>query len=268
MKKFKLIKTYPGSPELGTIIERECRHYCIDKNTHLRYPNIENYPEFWEEMIEKDYEIMSFILNSNGAILTKRSNGRYVYGDTSIVGKYTEEDILSNDRKRTDWEEDEEGFGYSVHSVKRLIDGEVFTVGDMCNPIGEYSYNKKPIAKIWFTDDGSLRIDSDNYTLSIGGIEHSKTPLFTTEDGVDIYDGDKYYYITSNFRMVILRTAKDHEALANGGKRFSTKERAERCVYNNKEQFSLNDIVDAMPLDNDDVTTTITKMFENLKNLK
>ena len=48
MKKYKLIKTYPGSPKLGTILTHEELQYC-------------NWNEYYQEVVEKDYEILSLI---------------------------------------------------------------------------------------------------------------------------------------------------------------------------------------------------------------
>ena len=44
MRKFKLIKSYPNSPKLGTIVDWE-------GDEPIEF-NIFNYPEFWEEIIE------------------------------------------------------------------------------------------------------------------------------------------------------------------------------------------------------------------------
>lgn len=258
MKRYKLIKTYPDSPELGTIIERECRHYCIDKNTHLRYPNIENYPEFWEEIVEKDYEIKTF---------------GYERGVDRTLDEYLKYSLVTGevrDSKGADRLIDLIGTTpYYIKSVKRLSDGVTFTIGDTCNPTGTgYKYNKRPITKIWFTDGGSLRISSENYTLPISGIEHSKMPIFTSEDGVDMYEGDKYYFVPPEHEgKVYIHTAKEAFAISEYGKRFSTKKAAENYIFNSEKRFSINDVIDAMPLDSDDVTFTLTKMLDNLKNL-
>ena len=49
--KYILKKEYPGSPKLGNIID------------NLENDWIENYPEFWEEVVEKDYGYRSPYLN-------------------------------------------------------------------------------------------------------------------------------------------------------------------------------------------------------------
>ena len=46
--KYKLIKEYPGSPKLGTILTHEELQYC-------------NQNEYYQEVVKKDYEILSQI---------------------------------------------------------------------------------------------------------------------------------------------------------------------------------------------------------------
>jgi hypothetical protein len=56
MKKFKLIKEYPGSPELGTEVEKELRSSCSyfyrsgDKRISVLNEHVEDNPEYWEEI--------------------------------------------------------------------------------------------------------------------------------------------------------------------------------------------------------------------------
>ena len=96
--KYKLIKEYPGSPRLGTITDRT-----------MYFP--EYYPSFWQPVVEKDYEILSLArFCSIKPTITDVSN----YGDEYI------EALLKCDKAR-------------VHSVKRVSDGEVFTISDKTN---------------------------------------------------------------------------------------------------------------------------------------
>ena len=60
--KYILKKEYPGSPKLGNIID------------NLENDWIENYPEFWEEVVEKDYEILSYITIESEIIKYKDLN--------------------------------------------------------------------------------------------------------------------------------------------------------------------------------------------------
>ena len=59
MKKYKLIKEYPGSPKLGEEVEEYNNgyRYIISDLFDYYYLSrfIEKYPEFWQEIKEKDY---------------------------------------------------------------------------------------------------------------------------------------------------------------------------------------------------------------------
>jgi len=48
MKKYRLIKEYPGSNVVGTIAQ---------PNDLIQHDFFEKYCEFWEEVVERDYEI-------------------------------------------------------------------------------------------------------------------------------------------------------------------------------------------------------------------
>ena len=56
MKKYKLIREYPGSPKLGTIVEKELRssvsyfYRSGDKRICVHTTHVENNPEYWEEV--------------------------------------------------------------------------------------------------------------------------------------------------------------------------------------------------------------------------
>lgn len=207
----------------------------------------------------KDYEIISFGFEG-GVDRTLNKYGKYslVTGKDGFI-EGSDGDTLINLSGTSP---------YYIKTVKRLSDGATFTIGDMCNPASTcFNYNKRPITKIWFTEHGSLRISSDNYTLPIDGIEHSKMPIFTSEDGVDIYEGDKYYYVSESGKGVYTLITKNEKPLSGNGKRFSTKKAAENYIYNSEKRFSINDVIDAIPLDSGDVTFTLTKMLDNLKNL-
>lgn len=64
MKKYKLIKEYPGSPKLGTIVEKDERcgshiYKYRESNSNfgvLKY-HVEDNPEYWEEVIENKFMV-------------------------------------------------------------------------------------------------------------------------------------------------------------------------------------------------------------------
>lgn len=244
-KQYKLVKCYPNSPELGTIAE--------EKNGSIYFPNtkmtwscsVKDYfkktiidnPEFWEEIKQEEYTILS-VKTPSGAILEYDENGNCIKRSDLLAPKYTYnlEKIL------------ESGKSY-IHSVRRNSDGVVFTVGDLCNPIGEHCKNRQKITKIEFCKAGYLRLKSKNYYLSIDLIEHSKV-LFKTEDNVDIKIGDEYYTVrikeinSINGPYVADGEAEDYDF--RFVRVFSTKEAGENCILLNKPSLSINEVFDLL----------------------
>lgn len=62
--KYKLIKEYPGSPELGTEVEKDkiSKSYfyrCVDKMRVVLNDHVENNPEYWKEINEYLWYVVS-----------------------------------------------------------------------------------------------------------------------------------------------------------------------------------------------------------------
>jgi hypothetical protein len=248
MKKYKLIKEYPGSPILGSFTEgtSESGKSCkVIRPDGITFSNsfgwywVENYPEFWELVIEKDYKVLSMKCNISGCF---HSNNCESSIDFMLENKY------------------------SIHSVKRLSDGEIFTIGDLCSPIGKYDDNKCILNRIWFCDPGCLRLSSDNFTLGINDIQKVKQPLFTTKDGVDIFKGDSYCKVNhySDYSIVSGFTAQgSHENYE--GLKFSTKESAQEYVLMNKPCLSVRNIMSEISL-TDTEKKTLKSLIEKKLN--
>lgn len=208
MKKYKLIKQYPGSPKLGFIVHlRHCGMYHnIETGNLYGSQHIENQPEFWQEVIEKDYEILSFssnlVWNGNLAVLTE--NGRY--SPNPGVPSWTLDEILNKGISVKSGH-------IQIHSVKRLSDGEIFTIGDRAKTItskgkhtvtqlnirqkctgrdGKGGYNYDGIDRIWIgweDDCGGNWLEST---------EKLKQPIFLTHDGRDIFEGDRVIWVNKD----------------------------------------------------------------------
>lgn len=259
MKKYKLIKEYPGSPKVGTIFE-----YWTDGISEQVYnksitpsfislKTVKKYSEFWEEVIEKDYEILSFKQNSGITDLWTNFGlepncwCRNV-NNFPVTKGYTLEQILNNSL-------------YYIHSVKRLSDGEIFTIGDkyeVMNPIKE----TRTIASFHLSDN-TLVIHPEEFGYSLlNDISFLKKPLFTTEDGVDIFenkDGEIKYWTLYNENSqckaniwkisdapIIVKNLIPHrtEVLKRIGLlRFSTKEAAEEYRLMNKPCLSIEEVM-------------------------
>ena len=207
MKTYRLIKTYPGSPKLGTILTHEELQYC-------------NWDEYYEEIVEKDYEILSLI------------EDKLIYN----CDKYSKDYI--NQLFNT--------IGVNIHSVKRLSDGEIFTVGDK---VVGYNNSIAKIKTIDLVGEISLNIGTDKHEgFSLKNLKKSKQPLFTTEDGVDIFEGDNYCYFRFHSwtcdNAIANKEFYYQDKFSKNSLYFSTKEKAEEYILMNKPCLSLKEVLD------------------------
>ena len=291
--RYRLIKEYPGSPKLDTIIN--------DSKTTLGisyYENckafIGNFPEFWELIVE--YPIGTKVHNSQtNTIYTKKEDGWYKpsektgYSDEMIIKSHyiniIEDKVVEKDYEILELSlqrsikhqivsalENSEDYtisllscnGNKIHSVKRLSDGEIFTIGDKVNMFNGIAI----ITSFRILPNNEFVIDFDNKCSGIGikNITKAKTPLFTTEDGVDIFEGDTYYKVVNeSFQLLIMERASKGESLRS--KVFSTKEKAEEYILLNKPCLSLKDVASIYPGINKSHPDKPSSQSERLKNL-
>jgi len=171
MKKYKLIKQYPTSPKLGFIVaQKPCGiYYNMETGIHYGSAMLKNYPEFWEEVVEKDYEILS---QTSVRVCNPKDNYKVVRNTTPVI-----------------------------HSVKRLSDGEVFTVGDTIR-----IYEHGPIETIETITTNSIRSSIKQgvwFTYNSGSshMDHAikqKQPIYLTHDGKDIFVGDRILWVNKD----------------------------------------------------------------------
>lgn len=226
MKKYRLIKKYPGSPTLNTIItiesSQETGYYSENK-------------EFWEEVVEKDYEILSFKNELTGMIWKSDSQLKNTFclvdGQAPFMNLKT---MLS-------------AANICINSVLRKSDNCVFIIGDdvkLKNNSLSFKINKFDIN---VHDNSKLLISSfeNTFIFNLNAIEKFKPVLFTTEDGVDIYEGDRIHQVNKDFEYYSYYWGIQH---GNKGvpfenfKIFSTKEKAEEFIILNKPCLSINDV--------------------------
>jgi hypothetical protein len=75
-----------------------------------------------------------------------------------------------------------------------------------------------------------------------------KQPLFTTEDGVDIFEDDIFWNVGTTYNLndyQITNNKYELVFLKDGSKQFSTKEKAEKYILMNKPCLSLQDLLDS-----------------------
>ncbi len=150
------------------------------------------------------------------------------------------------------------GYKKEILSVKRTKDNQIFSIGNHIHVHFYHQRNGKPhlISKILVTDNGIvLHINNGNCDCKCtvrlrNAIKMKEEPLFTTEDGVEIFEGDTifsvehtYYKIDDKIAGIYKGSNKNHpvEHWYNDDKYFSTKEAAEEYILLNKPVLSIND---------------------------
>jgi len=177
----------------------------------------------WQEIIEKDYEILAFSFEN-----------RIDY--KVCTGLFKFKGAISNG-----WPE-ESYKNWQIHSIKRLSDNEIFTIGDKTNngTISKFENCSVGIR-------GFFKEKPENYHVNLNTIK-KVIYLFTTHDGVDIYEDDFVHWVAfykdkTPYYLYKLCFVKGHLELdfVNTYKIFSTKQAAEEYVAKNKVLFVTED---------------------------
>jgi len=228
MIQYRLIKVYPGSPKLGTIHWFQTDEFGPSSNSIWQGTNFYNsHPQFWQKVEEVDYEILK-VIDREGTVISK--NG-YTFPEcfqTLVNAKDT----------------------FEIFSVKRLSDGEVFTIGDEIST-GHFTKNAKidriAITTINYQLQG-IWVSYKGGSCALSGIiKVNKTPLFTTEDGVDFFKSDfknhANIYSVNKSNFSLNKNALGFTVFTDACLKFSTKEKAEEWILLNKPVLSLNDLL-------------------------
>lgn len=217
--KYELIKEYPKSPKLGKI--EDSNNGAITGWQGTLFYNA--HPEFWKKVEELDYEILT--------VNPSKENTTNTNKEATITWKVCNKDLRY----------------WDIHSVKRLSDGEVFTIGDKIS----FGHNYNEVITKMSLADSNSNIKKGIWIHYEGGSCHIdiavklKTPLFTTEDCVDIFEGDDFFVIETQFDKYRLhKTIGGHFTKERSTRlRFYSKEKAEEYVLLNKPMLSLQDLL-------------------------
>jgi len=175
--KYILKKEYPGSPKLGYIDDlNKSGHNNQGEYVQSMY---DKNPEFWEKVVvEKDYEILELSL--------QRSDKHQIHNVSEYKNTGYIEALLNCN-------------GNKIHSVKRLSDSEIFTIGDKVidgNIINEFELIDNKL-KVWTVhpsysipikpkDNGSITGCGNMSFNWLNNIKKFKQKLFTTEQRSEI----------------------------------------------------------------------------------
>ena len=247
--KYKLKKWYPSLPkdwevgmEIGAgLLGFEVRYFPYDTKYIGRfiYKNeVENNPEFWELVVEKDYEILN--LNIDNSLVTCNNHGRW--GNRKNIQECTLEWLLKE-------------YPNSIHSVKRK-DGEIFSVGDK---LDLRAGGIRKITGISLDDSGVSEFSrrsipwlecGKDYGTCLDWAVHYKEPILITEDGKEIFEGDSYWRVIAvleNQRVFVYTEKVDEKGefpyRGGGGLFFSTRELAEKYIEENKPMYTKKDML-------------------------
>jgi hypothetical protein len=238
MKKYRLIKNYPGcSWTLNSI----CSNDFIWDNGKKVY--LKNYPEFWEEVIEKDYEILSLLLKKG-----------YTYKVTKVD--------LSNSRGFI--EALLNCYNNRIYSIKRLSDGKIFTLGDIIRHNNNVAYPIGELTKITIVNDTLFFESNRNYhgfNVNMCFISKVQQPLFITEDGFPIYQGDTYCCVNTapHLWSIFQQTAKEKTILNKTVIAFKSIDLAQKYIDDNKPKVKLFTTEDGVDIFENDEVWGITK---------
>lgn len=213
MKKFKHKKT----GEIATYKDGVLKSsgFCVEIG-------VEPSSEFWEEVIEKDYLILT-------------------YNDSNYIK--------------------------IIRSVKRLTDNEIFFIGDKVKTDG-LSWDEIQTIQ-------SFQTNSNGFFARLGREENSSfvtykrldelkkvKKLFTTQDGIDMYEGDKCWagYLEEGIESFEFL---DYEGTSKRMIYFSTKKAAKEYILMNKPCLSLNDVNYCMSVDHKEAEKRFRELAES-----
>jgi hypothetical protein len=230
------------------------------KDLYNRHPHLEMLAKIWDfkkgkqqEASPKEWEILSF---SSGY-----ADEQYNHFYTKVEGA---DDYKAPNGMLTNLSLMLKGIA-QIHSVKRLSDGEVFTVGDKVDISGECvkGWDRNPIHTITLfclNDDKSLSIRCDADIPVYGDIESGKRTggymsgsfrieqltkakpiLFTTADDKAIREGDTFFLVNSIWEIHSF-TASGEDDRRRHSNRFSTEEAAKQYIILNRRVLCLEDV--------------------------
>jgi hypothetical protein len=188
--------------------------------------------------VSRDWEVESFYFPSDKENpFVKEIDGKY---KRDLPTRHTLQQMMSEENYKK---------GIRIHSVRRLSDQVVFSVGDEVES-SEFKLGKSTITSFAIlNDNGNERMMAGCFS---GGIEivalkkvEKPIPLFVTEDDFQLYEGDKCALLSTDSWLISYPvTAPKNPFCGDNGqfKYFSTKEVAEEYILNHKPLLSLEDV--------------------------
>lgn len=209
MRKFKLVKSYPGSPELGTEVEKQAKtqtyyHIYNDKKFGVLTEHVENQPEYWEEVVE-DKEFTTLFFETDGTIKTIVRHSDMTYFSVGDWFYATSESSEPN----------------IILEFKYVLNGEFRVMGtNSCVSLSTIVATKDKAKQYEISGNVLYRWDKV-WGVHPRSFKKNFVKYGREEDGVPVYVAikeDKYMWFTS-------------------------KEKAEDYILMNKKHLSVNDVL-------------------------
>ena len=204
MKQFK-------NKHTGDIVKTYNEHYYISTETACIPKRFIELSNDWKEIIEKDYEILSYVAKDNPNNITAKRRGGELHNSY-----------------------------WKIHSVKRLSDGEVFTVGNLIT--GHTYTDARVIEKIRIGYGESIKLDQKYGSTDLAYATKAKHPLFLTHDGKDIFEGDTVWWVRKeSFHYSCFEAHSGIKFFSDINAYFLTKAAAENYLVQKSHTLSIED---------------------------
>ena len=255
MKKYKLIKTYPGSPSLYTV------------RSNYTTGDFTNYPEFWQE-IPEPYTVLSSVCDIVLKIKRNSDGVEFTVGDMITGFTYTEPKKIIGIDITGEYFKTEPGNQTEIRDAKKAI--ILFVTYDgvniyaniptyYCNlntMTGEIQETNTSPANPYLSGKLSapkyLYFSTKAKALEYWDIFKPLKPMFTSEEGTQMYLGDTMFtvydgtYSNQKFawkaREWKVDAVTERMLHVKGVHIFANKIRANKFIRNNMPKYSLNDI--------------------------
>lgn len=250
------IKTFKHK-KTGEIITYE--DGVIKSGTFVLDLGCEPSKDFWEEIVEPEYTVLSF----------KSVHHECIF-NLNEAGLYSTDSDKTGFNNVTPWmlfKIVDSGY-YIIYSIKRNSDGAIFTVGDKYKHVD--SGNKlHTIGSIWILANNDIYF-SDTLGKKYNTLLQNVIPiksLMTTSDGVDLYEGDTFFFIDIYWGINPISANVYRASSTWIHPIFSTQKAAENYVKMNKPCISLSDVLNLFPQNMDkslreDIKQDLTKLIK------
>lgn len=177
-----------------------------------------------------EFQIQSFISNDADKIILHSSMNGNVFSCAELNGHFSFDDMISRGRCVNSGH-------FKIHSVKRMSDDEVFTIGET---VGLVSVNDKSIINEFRLFNKDLIIDMGKYSSFIGNLEKLTEVVSEFEDGTPIYKGDRVFIVTSDLTYYTkIANGKFDEAYRKSVRMFKTVEQANEFIKEDRKRESV-----------------------------